>query len=92
MIALGTALVWPRVGQAAEVMPLGDKGLSDVLRWVDDMDAEIIELDSASGRIEVRVSSNFSLLTALGSGILLNAAPKSGCDPEVEQEGSDLST
>lgn len=83
VLAMGAALVWPRAGQVALMVPLGTNDLRDVVRWADRENTELIAMDSTSGRILVRVPSNRSLLMALGSGLLPMAARAGGCKPDA---------
>jgi hypothetical protein len=79
MLALTAALVWPRVGQAAVLVPLGRQDVAQVLRWAEREQAERIALDPASGRVVARVNDHRSLLRAIGAGIIPIAASAAGC-------------
>jgi hypothetical protein len=79
LLALVAALAWPRAGQAALMVPLSNSRLAAVLDWAEREQAELIELDSASGRVVARVSNNRSLLSALGSGIVPIAMRDQAC-------------
>jgi hypothetical protein len=78
-VALAAATVWPRPGQAAQLVPLGDKGLVGVLDWTAREGAPLLELDTAGGRVVARMPDNRSLLRALGAGILPLAANARDC-------------
>ena len=81
VFALVAALAWPRPGQAALLVPLGDTGLGDVLAWADRTDAPLLALDTASGRVIARIEDSSSLPGALASGILPIAARAPACSP-----------
>lgn len=80
-LALTAALIWPRPGQSALMVPLGSGDLLDVLGWVEREQAPLLALDTASGRAIARITDNRSLLRALGSGILPVAVRAPGCTP-----------
>lgn len=79
VLALLAALYAPRAGGAALLVPLADHDLAGVLRWSDAAGAELLALDSASGRVIVRIADNRSLVSALGAGLLPLAARARGC-------------
>lgn len=79
LLALTAALVWPRAGQAALLVPLGDQDVAQVLRWADRERAELIAFDPDSGRVVARVTNHDSLVRAIGSGILPIATRAVGC-------------
>lgn len=79
--ALVAALAWPRAGQAAMLVPMGTSDLNTVLRWADREDASLLQIDTGKGRVVARVSSDASLLSAIGAGILPIAARKPSCQP-----------
>jgi hypothetical protein len=79
LLALTAAMVWPRAGQAALLVPLGDQNVAQVLRWADREQAELIALDPASGRVVARVSNHRSLLRAISSGIMPIATRTADC-------------
>lgn len=79
LLAMVAALVWPRAGQAALLVPLGDQDLARVLRWADREGAELITLDTGSGRVIARVGNHYSLLRAIGAGIIPITADAPGC-------------
>lgn len=79
LLAILAALYAPRVGGAALMVPLGGSDLAAVLRWSDTHRAELLALDSASGRVIVRVADTRSLLSALGEGLVPLAARVPGC-------------
>lgn len=79
LLALTAALVWPRAGQAAVLVPLGHQDTAQVLRWAEREQAEFIALDPASGRVVARVRNYRSLLHAIGAGIVPIAASIAGC-------------
>lgn len=80
LLALAAALVWPRAGQAALMVPLGSSDLATVLRWADTEQAQLLALDPASGRVIARISTNRSLLSAISHGIVPIAARGTGCN------------
>lgn len=79
LLSLVAAMVWPRAGQAALMVPLGDRDLGTVLRWADSEQAQVLELDTATGRVIARVSSHHVLVSALASGIMPVAVSARGC-------------
>jgi hypothetical protein len=78
-LAGAAALVWPRPGQAALMVPIGPADMASVLRWADREKAALMRLDSASGRVVVRITDNRSLVRALGAGIVPVATRAPGC-------------
>jgi hypothetical protein len=82
LLALVAAFAWPRAGQAAVLVPLGSNDLRSVLHWAKSEQTQLIAFDPASGRAVARISSNHSLLSALGSGILPIAARAATCGSE----------
>jgi hypothetical protein len=78
-LALIAALAWPRAGEAALLVPLGDGGTAQVLRWADREATEGVTIDPASGRVVARVSSHASLMRALAAGIIPIATRSTGC-------------
>lgn len=86
VLALTAALVWPRPGQAALMVPLAGGDVHGVLEWAASEDARLLTLDSASGRVIARIADNRSLLSALGAGILPVAARAPGC--RTPQDGA----
>lgn len=84
MLALAAALVWPRPGQAALMVPLGGQNLGSALDWADREQAELIELDSTSGRIVARISNIGSAWRAITAGIVPIAIRAPGCGSEAE--------
>lgn len=84
-LAGAAALVWPRPGQAALMVPLGPADMGSVLRWADQEQAALMALDTASGRIVVRITDNRSLVSALGAGILPVATRAPGCQPKQRE-------
>jgi len=81
LLSLLAAMVWPRAGQAALMVPVGDGDLGTVLHWAEQEDAPLLMLDTDSGRLVARVPDNRSLLGALRSGIIPIATRASGCQP-----------
>ncbi len=83
VLALLTALFWPRAGQPALLLSLtGDKAqpaLAPALTWVAAENARIESIDPLTLRIIVRAPSSASLLRALKDGILPIAANADGC-------------
>jgi len=78
-LALTAALVWPRPGQAALLVPLGGGDTRSAIAWAAREDAPLLALDTTRGRIIARIADNASLLRALGAGILPLAARAPGC-------------
>lgn len=83
MLALVAALVWPRPGQAALLVPLGGSDTRSVIAWAAREEAPLLALDTTRGRVIARITGNADLLRALGEGILPLAvrAPGCGTDP-----------
>ena len=81
LLALAAALLWPRPGQTAVLVPLAHNDLGTVLRWADAADAPLVSLDSASGRVVARVPENRALIRALAAGILPIAIDARVCEP-----------
>ncbi len=79
VIALAAALVWPRPGQAALMVPLGEGGLRRVVDWANAERAPLLALDSTSGRVISRISDNRSLFNAVRAGILPVATRAPDC-------------
>lgn len=84
-LALVAALVWPRPGQAALLVPLADGDARRVIAWADREEAPLLALDTSRGRIIARIADNASLLRALGEGILPIAARAPGCQSGAER-------
>lgn len=84
ILAFAAALVWPRAGQAALIVPLGGQNLRSALHWADTEQAELIELDSTSGRMVARMSDNGSAWRAIAAGIMPIATRAPGCGSEAE--------
>lgn len=84
LLSLLAALIWPRAGQAALLVPIGGQDLSSALGWVAQERAELLELDSASGRIVARISDSGSTWRAISSGIMPIASRAPGCAPSDE--------
>jgi hypothetical protein len=81
-LAITAALVWPRPGQAALLVPLGTTDTRTAIAWAAHEDAPLLAIDTASGRIIARITDNASLMRALGHGILPLAARAPGCNAE----------
>jgi hypothetical protein len=79
VLALAAALVWPRPGQAALLVPLAGSDARELVAWAAHEDAPLLALDTARGRVIARIADNASLLRALGHGILPLAARAPGC-------------
>jgi hypothetical protein len=79
VLALTAALVWPRTGQAALLVPLGGQDRARVLQWADREEAELVTFDTASGHVVARVRNHRSLLRALGAGMMPIATRAPGC-------------
>lgn len=77
--ALTAALVWPRAGQPALLVPLTGGGLDAALHWAAREDAELLELDTASGRIVARMAPGRSAASAIASGLVPVATGARGC-------------
>lgn len=82
VLALVAALVWPRPGQAALLVPLNGSDARGVIAWAEHEDAPLLALDTTRGRVIARVTDNAGLLRALGHGILPIAARVRGCQSE----------
>jgi len=87
LLASGAAIAWPRAGETALIIPLGANDQRDVLRWAENADARLLALNAESGRIVVHVPSNYSMLTALGSGFLPITARERGCNADASRAG-----
>lgn len=79
ILALAAALVWPRPGQAALLVPLGGSDARELIAWAAREEAPLLALDTSRGRVIARVTDNASLLRALRQGILPLAARAPGC-------------
>lgn len=77
--ALAAALLWPRAGQAALLIPLGQSDLVAVFAWAEAEDAALLTVDPARSRVIARIPSNRSLLNAIRSGIVPIATRTAGC-------------
>lgn len=77
--ALVAALLWPRAGEAALLVPVGGQDLASLTRFAAREGAPLIELDSASGRVIARLDDQASPLRALTQGIVPLAASTRGC-------------
>lgn len=84
-LALGAALFWPRPGQAALLVPLGRSDLGTALDWADREAAPLLDLDTGSGRVITRVTSNAGLLRAVLAGLLPVAVRAPGCAPRPKE-------
>ncbi|MFY7746329.1 MAG: hypothetical protein ACOVQY_12940 [Erythrobacter sp.] len=78
-LALTAALLWPRPGQAALMVPLGSGDMRSAIDWAMREDAALLALDTTRGRVIARVTDNRSLLHALERGILPVAARAPDC-------------
>jgi hypothetical protein len=81
-LAITAALVWPRPGQAALLVPLGTTDARTAIAWAAHEDAPLLAIDTARGRIITRITDNASLMRALSHGILPLAARTPGCNAE----------
>lgn len=88
LFSLAAALVWPRAGQAAILVPLGRSDIPAALAWADAEQADLLTLDPARGRVIARIPSSKSLLSALGHGLLPIATRTSGCSPDRNDRSS----
>lgn len=79
VLALVAALVWPRPGQAALLVPLGRADLGSALRWADEEQAPLLALDTVAGRAVIRMADNDSMLRALRAGFVPVAIAQRGC-------------
>lgn len=77
--ALVAALLWPRAGEAALLVPVGKQDLASLTRFAAREGAPLLELDSASGRVIARLDDRASPLRALAEGIVPLAADARGC-------------
>ena len=80
-LALVAALGWPRTGEAAVMVPFGGHDLIAALHWADREGAQLVTIDTVSGRIVARAPSHRSLVNALSAGIVPIAVGSSGCQP-----------
>ena len=84
--ALVAALLWPRAGEAALLVPVGGQDIAGLTRFAAREGAPLLELDSASGRVIARLDDRASPLRALAEGIVPLAASARGCrQPETRQ-------
>lgn len=83
LLALTAALVWPRAGQAAVLVPVGSAGLDTALGWAARENAPLLAIDTASGRVVVRLSERGSAASAIASGIIPLASRARGCATAV---------
>ncbi|MFM7349550.1 MAG: hypothetical protein ACKO01_08675 [Erythrobacter sp.] len=81
VLALGASTLWPRPGQAAQLVPLPGNDLAGVLGWARREGAPLLELDTARGRVIARLPGDGSLLRALGAGVLPLTARPRDCQP-----------
>ncbi|MBI1403700.1 MAG: hypothetical protein GC147_10840 [Porphyrobacter sp.] len=79
LLALGAALAWPRVGEAAVLVPLGTGRMSETLAWAEAERAPVLGIDTGRARVIARIPSNHSLWRALARGIVPVAARSPGC-------------
>ncbi|QIQ86614.1 hypothetical protein [Erythrobacter sp.] len=77
--AFATALLCPRPGEAALLLPLHGAGPDAALAWAAREEARFLALDTASGRVVALVPDHGSLLRALAAGIIPIAADGTGC-------------
>lgn len=77
--ALVAALLWPRAGEAALLVPVGGQDVASLTHFAAREGAPLLELDSASGHIIARLDDSASPLRALSEGILPLAASARGC-------------
>ncbi len=85
LLALAAALVWPRTGQAALMVPLAGGNATAVLHWAEHENAPLLALDTGRGRAVARIPSSHSLLAALGQGLLPIAVRDPGCGPHSQR-------
>lgn len=78
-LALTAALIWPRAGQAALLVPFGSADTRTVLAWAAQENAPLLALDTASGRVVARITDSRSLLRGIAQGIVPLAARAPGC-------------
>lgn len=83
--ALATALAWPRVGEPALLLSLGDAPMARAFAWAESEKAEFLAIDGTAGRVIARIPSNDSLLRALAQGIVPVAARAAGCAPSSQE-------
>lgn len=79
LLALTAALIWPRPGQAVLLVPFGNSGVEAALHWANSENAELLELDTASGRVVARMAPGASAAQALALGILPVVSRSRGC-------------
>lgn len=85
-LALTAALVWPRAGQAALLVPLGRADTRTLLDWAAQENAPLLALDTASGRVVARITDSRSLLRGIAQGIVPLAARAPGCSANSRRQ------
>ncbi|QDH35371.1 hypothetical protein [Porphyrobacter sp. YT40] len=81
---LVAALLWPRAGEAALLVPVGGQDVASLTHFAAREGAPLLELDS--GRVIARLDDRGSPLRALSEGILPLAASARGCSPLEARE------
>lgn len=77
--AFVTALLCPRPGEPALLLPLQGDGASATLAWAAREEARFLALDTKTGRVVALVPDHGSLMRALAAGIIPIAADGTGC-------------
>jgi len=80
-LSFAAAIVWPRAGQAALLVPVAGDDLRGVIGWAQREGVAVLELDTGGGRVIARLPDDRSLLRALGAGLVPVAARTNACQP-----------
>lgn len=84
--AFSVALLCPRPGDPALLVPLGSQGLAGTIAWAEAESLPFVSLDMTSARVVALVPDHGSVLRALGAGIVPIAAEKAGCAASKDGE------
>lgn len=76
---LAIAVFAPRPGAPALLVSAQGDGFARALAWSENERAPLVRLDPASGEVIALIPNNYSLLRALGAGIVPIAADAAGC-------------